>query len=216
MNEFPSNSRRSKMTPSSEPKKVERVITGEVVLRKRPWTKRALDAFFGGNPHGVGGFVVAEVLLPAFREVFVEALNSAVERMVYGESSRSSPGRRGPYSSSSQRSGYVQYNRFATSQQSNRFARDEPRDLGRRPRGTHDTDEILFQTRAEAQEVLTRMYDLLNEYEQVTVSDLYSMVDITGNYTDETLGWLDLRGTEIMKVRGGYILDLPPKVELKP
>lgn len=59
------------------------------------------------------------------------------------------------------------------------------------------------------------MFDLITEYEQVTVSDLYSMVDITGNYTDESYGWTDIRGTTIVKVRGGYILDLPSAESLK-
>lgn len=203
------------MTPAIEPKKVEKVVTGEVTLRKKPLSKRVLDTFFGGNPHGVMGFVLSEVVVPAMRSLLVEAFSNGVERMVYGGDSPT-PNRRGGYRPSGQ-ANYVQYNRFAPSHQPNRYARDEPREISRRGRSTHDTDEIVFQTHAEAREVLVRMFDLINEYEQVTLSDLYSMVDITGNYTDETHGWTDIRGTEIRRARGGgYILDLPPTQVLKP
>lgn len=60
------------------------------------------------------------------------------------------------------------------------------------------------------------MYLLLQQYEQVTLSDFYSMIDISGNYTDETRGWTDLAGTRIRKVRGGFVVDTPPKENLKP
>lgn len=214
MEEFPSNARRPRNLPQ-EPKKVEKVVVGEVIMRKKPVGRRVLDTLFGGDPHGVLGFVMMEVIVPAVRAVVVDAFQSGVERMVYGETQ--SPSRRGPFrSTTGPSSSYVRYDRYSSAQQPNRFTREEPREPYRRPRPSHDTDEMLFQTYAEAQEVLTRMWDLLAEYEQVTVSDLMSMVDITGNYTDETRGWTDLRGSKVVKVRGGYILDLPPKESLKP
>lgn len=198
------------MTPPSaktQPK-VEKVVVGEVIVRKKPWGRRFLDTIFGGDPHGVAGFVMLEIIVPAIKEVFVEAISGGVEQAIYGE--RKSPSRRSGYRPASS-SNYVQYNRYSPTPSPRR---EEPREP-RYARVQHDAPEIVFQTRAEAQEVLTRMFDLINEYEQVTLSDLYSMVDITGNYTDESRGWTDIRGTTIMKVRGGYVLDLPPTESLK-
>lgn len=212
MDDLPGNTRRARTGPPKDQPKVEKVVVGEVILRKKPVSRRILDTFFGGDPNGVMSFVIMDVVVPAVRDVIVEAFSNGIERMVYGESR--APSRRGPYASQS-RSNYVQYNRYSSPQRVSGYAREEHRELSRRSRATHNTDEIVFQTRAEAQEVLNRMFDLITEYEQVTVSDLYSMVDITGNYTDESYGWTDIRGTTIVKVRGGYILDLPSAESLK-
>lgn len=200
------------MNPPPE-KKVDKVVEG-VVLRKKSGGRRALDSIFGGDPNGVISFVIMDVVLPAAREMIVDSFSTFMERLVYGESR--SGGRQRTYRSSATGSPYVQYNRYSPTQQASRLARDEPRETRPESRSLRDTDEFIFQTYAEAQEVVDRMYLLLQQYEQVTLSDFYSMIDISGNYTDETRGWTDLAGTRIRKVRGGFVVDTPPKENLKP
>jgi hypothetical protein len=73
----------------------------------------------------------------------------------------------------------------------------------------HDFNEIILATRVEAEEVLDRLFDILNKYQTVSVSDLYELVGITANFTDEKWGWTELRGSQVAKVRNGYLLDLP-------
>lgn len=69
----------------------------------------------------------------------------------------------------------------------------------------------MIETLSEANEVLTQMFDLLERYEVVTVSDLYELLGVSGNFTDERYGWTDLRGSRVSRARGGgYVLDLPP------
>jgi hypothetical protein len=53
----------------------------------------------------------------------------------------------------------------------------------------------------------------VSQYEQATVNDLYELVGVSGNFTDENYGWTDIRGAGITRIRGGYLLDLP-KAEL--
>jgi hypothetical protein len=64
-------------------------------------------------------------------------------------------------------------------------------------------------TRVEAEEVIDRLFDVVSRYETATVADLYEMVGVTGNYTDDKWGWTDLRGASVQRVRNGYLLDLP-------
>ena len=69
--------------------------------------------------------------------------------------------------------------------------------------------------RAEAEEVLDRMSEIIDTYGAVSVADLYDLVDVSGTYTDNNYGWDNLRNAEAVRVRDGYILKLPKITALK-
>lgn len=84
------------------------------------------------------------------------------------------------------------------------------RTLSRRSRARQDFDEIVIQTRTEAEDVIDRMYDLLSRDGMVTVSDLYELTGIQSSHTDQKWGWTQLRGAKVARLRsGGFLLDLP-------
>ena len=75
--------------------------------------------------------------------------------------------------------------------------------------------DIVLASRSDAEEVLTQLCALLNDYGVVTVSDLYDLVGITSKFTDDKYGWTDLKTAVIKGVRTGYLLDLPTPQEIK-
>jgi hypothetical protein len=81
--------------------------------------------------------------------------------------------------------------------------------MSQRGRAKHDFDEIVLDQRSEAEEVIDRLYDVVNKYEQATVADLYDLVGLSSNHTDHKWGWTDLRGSGVSRIRDGYLLDLP-------
>jgi len=100
---------------------------------------------------------------------------------------------------------YVSYDRY-----SSRDRRDDSRSLSRRARATHNFDEIILDKRVEAEEVINQLFEIVSKYEQASVADLYNLVGISGQFTDENYGWTDLRGAGVTRLtRGGYLLDLP-------
>jgi hypothetical protein len=201
-NQFPPNTKLGLQQPEAAPpeeKKVEPVVKGEVSRRKKPLGKRFHETFFGGDMRGSANFVVFNVLIPAAKEMLVEAGAKGVERLVYGESSRRSS------SSSPNPYGSFAYNKVPPS------TRPPAPNMSRRAaRARHDFDEIVLQSRGEAEEVLERMYDLLGRYETVSVADLYELTGISSVHTDQKWGWVDLRGSTVQRTRqGGYVVDLP-------
>ena len=46
------------------------------------------------------------------------------------------------------------------------------------------------------------------------MADLYDLVGMTSNYTDNKYGWYDLRTAYIQGVSGGYVIRLPKPVAL--
>lgn len=74
----------------------------------------------------------------------------------------------------------------------------------------YEFDEVILATRAEAEAVLDKMEEYIENYGLVTVASLYEMVSITANHQDGKWGWDDLRGGGVERLRGGdYLLVLP-------
>lgn len=204
--QFPPNSVRAKVESEAETpqdKKVEPVVKGEVQRRKKPLGKRFHEIFLGGDARGTANYVVFSVLIPAAKDMLVEAGAQGIERLVYGESRRRPAGR-------SMATGHIAYNRPPG-------VSDRPPApaISRRARARFDFDEIVIETRAEAEEVLDRLYDLLSRYDSVSVADLYELTGVQSAHTDQKWGWTDLRGSGLSRTRqGGYVIDLPEPTPL--
>lgn len=209
--EFPGNSKMPRpQAPEKPEKKVESVVTNKVETRKKPLMKRFMDVFIGGDSKSVLHYVMMDVLVPQAKDMITEAASQGFERLIYGDTRpnrRYGSGTRSP-------GGPVPYNRYAVRGNNpiGRASGNDSRPLAQ-PR-SQNVDDILLATRVEGDLVLERMYDLLREYETVSVADLNSLVDRSSTYVDQKWGWVDLEGSTVRRVRDGYILDLPRVVSL--
>lgn len=206
--EYPSNSQSKQPRETPEKKEpIARVTQGSVVRKKKGLGRRFSETFMGGDARNAGSYVMFDVLLPAMRDMITDTVTMGVERMVYGEARP-----RGRYrgSSGGGLSGHTPYNRMSAG------LRPDPREGGmsRRGRATHNFDEIVLDTRVEAEHVVDQMFHLLQKYGQVTITDLYDLVGETAAYTDNKWGWTELQGTDIRRTRDGYLIKLPPPIDL--
>lgn len=214
--QFPSNSHerpnpQPAPTDANPAKRVEKAVTGKVHERKRPLGKRFLDTFTGGDARGALDYVIMEVLIPAAKDAIADATSQGIERIVFGEA-RSRSRRPSRYGSPSSYSGGTNsYTRYSSPTTANsRPTYNEPaRTVSNRSRMTHDFKEIVLETRVEAEDVLSQLESLLDRYRSVTVKDFYDLVGITGQYTDSKWGWLEIKRADIVRVRDGYLIDLP-------
>lgn len=219
MEEYPNNSHSARESKSdgdpstdSDEKKVEKIISGEASRRKKPLGKRFIETFFGGESKGVMGYIVFEVIIPAAKDMAADAMQQGLERVLYGEV-RSTGRRTGARPGGS--NGYVSYNRYSSSGLAQANRRDESRaEISRRSRGSHDFEEIIIPTRAEAEAVIDQMFAIVSQYGEASVGDLYELVGIKSEYTDRKWGWKDFRGAGATRISSGYLLDLPRTVPL--
>ncbi len=203
MDDYPPNSRKAAQAPAAqEPKNIERVTTAEAHQRKQGLGKQFKKTFVGGDARTTVNYVFFSVLLPAARDMLVDAGSQGLERLIYGESR----GSRRPSSSAGYNSlGHVAYNRMST-----RSPQSQPRQMSPQSRQSHNFGDIQVESRIEANNVLDRMYDLLSKYEVVTVADLYALTGISGTHVDHKWGWNNLRGASARRTRSGdHLLDLP-------
>lgn len=198
--EFPPNSDRSKLGEYEE-KKVERVTTTEPIRKKKGLGKQFKNTFFGGDAKSALQFVIFGVLVPAAKDALADAGAQGFERLIFGEAR----GRRGGPPSGP--AGHIAYNRFTPRSPSP--AETPTRTISRRARARHDFDEIVLTSRAEAEEVIDRLFDLVGRYEVASVADLYDLVGLSSTHADYKWGWTDIRGAGVARVRQGYMLDLP-------
>ena len=205
MENYPGNRQQlGAVEPVEEKKapKVEKITTGKAIQRKPPLGKRFMDTFFSGTS-SVWGYVLHDILLPAAKDTIADVVSQGIERMVYGEG-RSTSRRTGTRPTGP--SGYVSYNRYSQSPPQ----REQQRTMSRRARATHDFQDIILATRAEAEAVIDALYDLVEKYNQATVGDLYGLVGIPAEFTDENLGWRDISrlGQGPKRTAEGYWLPL--------
>lgn len=198
---YPANSKKAKEEAAKPEKKVDKVIDGTAFVKKPTLGKRFKQAFTGDDARSVTEYLIFEVALPAIKTTISDMVSQGIERMLFGESARTrGPGNRRPgrvdYSTISSRGGTVRA--------------EEPRALSQRDRATHNFDTVVIPTRPEAEQVLRSLIDLIDQYDMATVSDFYDLVGITGSFQDDKWGWFELTGADIIRVRDGFILDLPP------
>ena len=199
--EYKQNSHRSKEQESlHEPipeRKTEKVVTGNVKQRKKNGLSKVADTFLPGDVDSVKSYIWMDVLVPSIKRAISDIICNGIN-MLLGEPNR------GKGNSVGAKVSYRQY------------YRDDDRKDYARPRAQiqYSYDDIIFETRGDAEEVLCRMEELLERFDAVSVGDLFDMAGISCNYTDNKYGWTDLRNAHVERVRDGYIIDLPRATSL--
>jgi hypothetical protein len=209
--DYPGNSynqvpRTEPQKPKQEAKKVEKVIQGAAVRRKKSLGKRFREFYFSRNAKDAWGSMLTDSLIPGTKDVIVDFLQQTIEVIFLGEG-RSLHRRRmlrsGPY-------GNFDYTRPSRTTMLRDPRHEESRGISRRARISQDFDEIVLESRVEAEEVIDNLFELVSRFNVATVADLYDLVGIESNYIDRKWGWEDLRGAGATRVKGGgYLLDLP-------
>ena len=74
--------------------------------------------------------------------------------------------------------------------------------------------EILLADRGDAEIVLDRLGDLIDEYQTASVADLYSLTGISQEFTDNRWGWDSLEGARVVRAGRMFMLDLPVPIAL--
>lgn len=195
MTEYKANSHRAKseQAPQQEREKLQPIAKAKT--KKKSEVRKFADVFVAEDITSVKDYIVNDVLVPAAKKAISDIITNGIEMLLYGEVKGRNRDRNGS------RVSYTKY-----------YDRDRDRDYDRysRPRrNVYDYDDIILDTRGEAEEVINRMDDLIDNYGMVSVADLYDLVGITGNYTDNKYGWTNLRTASVQRVRDGYLLRLP-------
>ena len=175
-------------------KKIEKVVSGTAKTKKKSEMSKFKDIFISEDASNVKSYVLMDVLIPAMKKAISDIVTTGIDMILYGEEGESR--RRAP-------SERVSYRRY--------YDQRDDRSIDRvRTRTGYSYDDIIVDNRGEAEEVLSRMDELIDQYGVVSVGDLYDLVGLTGNYTDQKYGWTNIRTAKPERLRdGGYVIKLP-------
>lgn len=194
--------REEKQQNTPEKPRMEKVIQGTVKTRKKSDISKLKDNFIAEDAATIKTYLLTDVLLPAMKNMIEDMVTNGIRMLLRGDTAA----RKSGGGSASK----IQYNRMYD-------RRDDDRrpSMNYRSRSAYDFDDIILETRGEAEAVIDRLCEAIEVYNQASVGDLNDLVGRTGNYTDNDYGWYNLRGARAVRTRDGYVLDLPRVVPLK-
>lgn len=199
------NGKQKEQPKKKNDKHVEKVIKGAPVERKKTLGRKLAETFTGDDMHSVGEYILFEVVVPQVKDLLFDSLSQGIQRKLFGGSSTQS------YRRPSGVRNVTSYNTmYKSPNPAGRASEpDGPRAVPASARATGDFREIVLETRGDADVVLESLQALIDQYQMAAVSDLYELVGMSSNFTDEAWGWFDLRGAGIQRVREGYLLNMP-------
>lgn len=188
-----SNKFKEEQSAAVEEKKVEKIISGEVKVRKKSGFRKMMDNFISDDVPNIRTYICKDVVVPTIKKIISETVDIAL----FGRS-------RGSGRSLADK---VSYNKY--------YKSDYTPVNTVNTRTGYGYNEIVLESRGEAERVLSQMNDLIETYDMVSVADLYDLVGITGEYTDNRYGWTNIRNANIRRVSDGFLLEMPKALPIK-
>ena len=171
-------------------KRAEKVVSGNVRTKKKSSGRKIADSFIGEDAGNIGGYILNDVLIPSVKKAVVDIVTDGIAMLLGTDKKKSRSGS----------SSYVSYRSYSDDRD-DRYRSSRTR--------SYSFDDIIFESRGEAEEVLDRMDELIDTYRAVSVADMYDLAGLSCDYTDNKYGWTSLRSADIVRVSGGYMIKLP-------
>jgi len=186
-NELPCNSNRSKNEVEQETK-----ASLDAPARTRKVKENKAKSFIVDIGGTFVNHLVVDIILPQFKLFIHDTLSDTVDS-IFGSGKKNAK--------------YVSYNKYSSNTSS---ARERDRDYTKAYRSRSlQYDEIIYETRAEAQKVLTMLRDDIEETGVATVSDLFDHSRLRGPATGPDYGWTNLDNAYVSRDGADYIINLP-------
>lgn len=176
--------------------------------KKKTFGSKLRDLFVKEDAKTVSQYIFGDILIPAFTNTVLDIIKNGAEMMFLGRTSGRGYGR-GGYGNG----GRIRYENYYDG---------DPDYLGRRSQysarpvsvPTQSYDELIFESRADADEVLIDMKRRVMESGYVSIAYLYNHPRVRwhSDYTADGWGWKDLRSASVVMCQGGWWLKLPRPV----
>lgn len=172
----------------------------EIISTRKPITKRLADKFLETDIQEAKEYFLRDILIPGIKDTVLDVISM----LLTGEG----------YSSNRRRGGYSNYSSYGRSNyRSYSSSHRRSRDREARYEDTHREEkvsyrDIVVRERGDAEEIVDKLHDRIQDRGDATVAELLELVDIPSAYTDNNYGWTRCSQIDIRRVNGGWLIDV--------
>lgn len=187
---------------------IEPVVSKNVKKRKKSVSEKFTSIFVSEDAGDVKSYLIFDILVPALKDTISDMIKGGIDAILYGNdrprnvSRTSSGGARVSYQ------GY--YDKPSSHNSSTKPIRSGKYDR----KASHDFRDVVFEDKRDAVAVLDGLVESTVKYEFATVMDFNQLAGQESNFTDNDFGWDDLRSARVIRIRDGYVLDLPVPIPI--
>lgn len=191
---------KQKALASSEDKKIEKVVKGTVRTKKRSGLTKITEQLVSEDVNNVKSYILTDVFIPAVKKLVYDIITDGFSMILYGSTGA---GKKKAIGSN------VSYRQFYD-------RRDDDRRTLSTSSSRFEYDDLIFDSRGEAEAVLNQMDVIIDTYGFVSVADLYDLADLSAPYTSNKYGWTNVSTADVARLRdGGYVIKLPRAMPIK-
>lgn len=205
--ELKGNSFKQKAEAAAEEEtKREPVVKGVVKQKKKSAGRQFVENFVNEDGETIKTHILFDIIVPTVKDMISSGVQAALDMLLYGEVQ----GRANRINSNGRRivpsNGQTNYNAISQQKQK-KYA------VGGRP---NICDDILFEDRSDATQVLDDLTAQLDQFGVVSCYDLYDAAGLSCDYTLKNWGWYDLNTASVQRTReGDFIINLPKPLVIK-
>ncbi len=177
-----------------------KIVKGSTTTSKPSTKKKLKNEFFKGDLHDIIDYLIYDIAIPSGKKLIYESFMTGLGMTLGMEDRRRKDDSRSR----------VSYTRYYDERKD-----DRSRFSDRGRRDVYDYNEIRFDSKGDANDVLNEMIDEINIYGSTSVGRFYTMAGQSTMSTDYNYGWTNLRTADVLRNRdGSYSIDLPRAIPL--
>lgn len=219
--DFPSNNAKATASIQKQPQqaqnqpaqrpKVEPVVKNKVHTKKRT-AKTIMQAIFvPQDVASVRDYIIFDIVIPKAKTVMADLGNSILNAILFGDAG---PSRTTPYGQGSgvQRVSYNSYSSSRPASQQGRvtYGSNQHRPSQNDPRNRAIFEDVIFDSKPDADAVLAKLTEMIDMYGVVSVNDAYDACDLSAPYTYNNYGWTSLSSAYVDRNRHGeWVIHFP-------
>lgn len=176
-------------TAQNKEKNLEKIVKGGVQTKKKSPFRKLVDLFISEDIEDLESFIIKEVIIPGAKQLLLDSIETVFNGRTTNRRGRSE-------------SPKVSYSRY--------YDGGGSRDERPRTKPGHEFENLVFDNRRDAEDVLIELDKLIAEYHIAGIADLYELVGIVPRTTDYSFGWTDIQNASVVRDRDNrWLLKLP-------
>ena len=218
--DYPSNSNNERLNPGvpiseptrkpataakTEPSRVSNPVA-KGRLKKDSTAKKAVKSMIKVDGHQIKDFVFGEVLIPTLKDAVYKIITNGLSMVLFDRVDGPRESRSGLSGTRISYSGYYRGDNPPRESRSDRYSRRE---------SFVPDGQIVYTTRQEAEDIIDGMADIIDQYGQVSIADMYDLSDVSAPpHTYNRYGWRTTRDFYTRHTADGWVIVTPRAIVL--